>query len=408
VGETLYDEARVPRYVLPDALSFADGRPIDGPEAWRRRRAEILGLFEAHVYGRTPEGTGTPPSFEIFDDSPDALGGRAVRRQVRITVAASGRTLGMDLLLYLPAASGVGGRGPAPVLLGLNFGGNHTVAADPAIRLPASWVGGAGSGDAHRATDAGRGRGAWPVEAIVARGYGLATLYCGDVEPDHAGGFVDGVRGLVSPEGPGEADDAWGALGAWAWGLSRALDYLRTDAAVDGGRVAVMGHSRLGKAALWAGAQDGRFALVVSNNSGCGGAALFRREYGERVANINTAFPHWFCPAFRRYNDREADLPIDQHMLIALVAPRPVYVASAQDDRWADPKGEFLAALGADPVYRLLGCGGMDLREMPEPEHPTHGTIGYHIRPGGHGVTPYDWARFLDFADRHLGRPADG
>jgi len=396
--EINYDEAQVPPYELPDPLRFADGGEVHGPDGWRRRRAEILRLFESHVYGRAP--VLPQPTFEVVDEGAGALGGLAVRRQVRITVAASARAVGMDLLLYLPAAPGT----PAPVFLGLNFGGNHTVCADPAIRLPHSWVGGAGS-DEHRAKEADRGRAAdaWPVEALLARGYGLATLYCGDVEPDHAGGFADGVRGLLAPVaaggGPG---DAWGALGAWAWGLSRAMDYLEHDRQVDRRRVAVMGHSRLGKAALWAGAQDERFALVISNNSGCGGAALSRRQVGESVARINTSFPHWFCPAFKRYDDREADLPVDQHMLIALVARRPLYVASAEDDRWADPRGEFLGAQGADAAYRLLGTDGLAAREMPAPLRPVQSTIGYHLRPGGHGVTPYDWQRFMDFADRRL------
>jgi hypothetical protein len=387
---------------LPDPLTLANGDKVTDARTWQtKRRAEVLGLFRTHVYGRS---LGRPAniSFELTCQIRDALGGIATRKEVSVYFTGKKDGPKMDMLIYVPKNA----KKPAPAFLGLNLFGNHAVHSDPGITLSRQWMRESQGVVNHRATEASRGTDAsrWPVEKLVRRGYALATIYYGDIEPDFAEGWKLGVRGKLSFGGDQTvfAPDDWGAIGAWAWGLSRALDYLETDGDIDAKRVAVIGHSRLGKTALWAGAEDERFAIVISNDSGCGGAALSRRAFGETVERINNVFPHWFCGNFKKYNLKEADLPVDQHELIALAAPRPLYVASAEEDTWADPRGEFLSAKHAEPVYWLFGKKGLGVDDMPSVNQPVGDTLGYHIRTGKHDVTEYDWERYLNFADRHF------
>ena len=396
----LYDESKVRSYKLPDPLVCLDETKIKTAEDWiKYRRPEVKRLFEDFVYGRSPSNNGYL-KFEVIDELKDALNGKAIRKQVTIYLGNKTKSLGINLLIYSPVSHEVG----APCFLAMNFNGNHTVHSDPAILVSKTWVRNRNGIKNNQAREQDRGNAAprWAIDEIIDRGYAFATLYYGDVDPDYEDGYENGVHGLFSMNDSLKSNQYnWASIGAWAWGLSRCLDYLEKDVLVDAKRVAVMGHSRLGKASLWAGARDERFAMVISNNSGCGGAALSRRRFGETVERINTSFPHWFCEKFKQYNGNEDNCPIDQHMLVALCAPRPIYIASAEKDLWADPKGEFLAAINAEPVYRLFGYK-FGAKKMPRLNEPVHGHIGYHIRKGKHDVTSYDWKQYLDFADLHL------
>lgn len=392
------DERYVPRYILPDPLVDAAGQIVAGESEWERRRDEILRLFSEHVYGRTPQTPILSSRVESLSLDREVFQGKGLQRQIRLWFENRGVQLKIDVLLYYPLLVG----GQAPFVVGLNFNGNHAIQPDASIVLSDAWFPDEKDGyEGNRASDQSRGSESsrWPVEQILSRGYGLATVCYNDIDPDYDDGFTNGVHALFDRSG---SNAEWGAIGAWAWGLSRIMDYLDGDPEVDSNRVVVMGHSRLGKAALWAGAQDTRFGLVISNNSGCGGAALSRRKFGETVQAINQRFPHWFCKNFYRFNNHEENLPVDQHMLIALMAPRPVYIASAEKDLWADPQGEFLAGLHAAPVYRLLGVDGLAASNLPPLDEPILSHIGYHIRRGGHDVTEFDWDSFLNFADLHF------
>ena len=363
------DEAAIGPYTLPDPLAGPDGRPAASSADWAARcRPHQFGLLEAHVYGRR-----LPPVAVRVDGEPvrseAALdgGGRSVRLEARLLLGDGPRPPTVDVLVSLPKADA-----PVPLFLYLNFTGN----------------------DAERA-----------APAMLARGYGVATAHYEDLFPDRPEGR--GASALAALGRPVEGDlppDEPGAIATWAWGLSRILDWLVRLPEVDATRVIVVGHSRNGKAALWAGACDERFAMVVSNESGCGGAALERRNFGETTAHITSRFPHWFCPRYATYAGRAAEMPTDQHVLLAMAAPRPLYVASAADDHWADPRGEFLACVAAEPAWRLFGAEGLGTRDWPPADAPVgSGRIGYHVRSGEHALLEYDWQRFADFADRHLG-----
>lgn len=398
-NHVIYDESDVPEYQLPDLLTRFNGNKVKTAKDWvKKRRPEILREFTDEVYGKVP-GELKVSQVEQWEESDDAVGGLAIRKQLSLFFRKENHSLEVNVLMYLPK-----NKQKAPVFLAYNFTGNHAVYNDPNIRLTESWVENDPSvgiinnqvTEQSRATASNR----WPVDEIIKAGYGLVTVYYGDVDPDKDD-FSDGIQPFFYQGNQLKPRfNEWGSIAAWAWGLSRVMDYLETDPLVNTKEVAVLGHSRLGKTALWAGATDQRFAMVISNESGCGGAALSRRQYGETVRAINRTFPHWFCDNFKKYSDNEDALPVDQHMLLALVAPRPLYVASAEGDQWADPRGEFLSAKYASAAYQLFGLEGLPVKEMPLVDHPVAGTIGYHIRSGKHDLTEYDWEQYIRFADK--------
>ncbi|GAA3773048.1 acetylxylan esterase [Microbacterium kribbense] len=396
--------ARLPDLWGPDEVPHT-------PEAWSsHRRPQLLELFRDHVYGRTPEGGGVANIRRISRDAA-ALDGLAERTEWTVTLTGPLGTRHVSLLLYVPREATASD--PAPVFVGLNFNGNHSVSADAAIALSQAPM----PEIAERGTDERR----WPLSMILERGYAIATMHYCELEADLPGHASGGVRGLFHGEAELERPDSrsWGAIGAWAWGLSRILDVLETMPTVDAAAAIAHGHSRLGKAALWAAAQDQRFAAVVSNESGCAGASLFRHSAGETIAMITDAFPHWFAGGFRQFATDVDQLPVDQHLLLAAIAPRPVHVASATLDFHADPRGEYLSTLHASPIFSLFGGSGTLLTQLhvpgtdvlpcvvanlhePAVGRRVGGRLSYHLRFGEHDVIADDWSHFLDFADENV------
>ena len=384
--EANYEEAKVGNFVLPDMLTMLDGQQVTNKKQWEDvRRQEILKLFQDNEYGIMPEAN-IETSYRIVEEGEDALGGKAIRRQMEITFSGNGQTRQLLVLLYMPK-----GVKKCPVFVSPNFQGNATTTTDPAV-IESKYS------TNERAHQTSR----WSYERIIDSGYAVATFHYYDIYFDSDNKLSETIYPLFGFNTNADLQDNTGkAIAAWAWGCSRVLDYLLTLDNIDEQRTIILGHSRLGKAALWCGAQDQRFAMVISNDSGCSGAALSRRNYGETVATINKSFPWWFCNKYQSYNQDVSSLPMDQHELLALVAPRLVYVASAQEDQWADPRGEFLSLQEASKVYALYGLDTLEGSAFPAVNEPlSKGNCGYHIRTGIHDVTDYDWQCYIEFANR--------
>jgi hypothetical protein len=374
------------------------GQRVASKEQWvQERRPELKTLLQHYMYGYAPP----PPAkmeFKVERVDPKALGGKATLKEVTVLLAgADGPKI--HVLVVVPNKR----TGPAPVFVGMNFHGNHTVLADPKIPLPTAWVPKRPGVKDNKATDASRGTevDVWAIEQTIDRGYAVATFYCGDVDPDRPD-QREGVQRFFGPKQAGEHD--WGTIMAWAWGISRVIDYLVTDPDLDARRIIVVGHSRLGKTALLAGAFDERVAVIIPLQAGMGGSAPSRGTVGESIKRINTSFPHWFNGAYKRFNDQPEKLPFDQNALVALCAPRPVLFSNAVEDTWANPDGQFEVLLAADPVYRFLGVEGLAVKKSPPPGRLVDSRLGYYIRAGKHSMTREDWRVFCEFADRHLAK----
>ena len=392
---TNYDETKIPGYALPDILKAVNGSKIKTAKQWEANRPALLDLFAENIYGKTPN-LQLKQHFVVTNTKNDALNGKAIQKQISIIFDDYPQLSPINILLYIPKNVK-----NAPVFVGLNFEGNHSLTTDLDVPITKNWMNDFKKDTTliknNQALEASRGKATvetWPFEKIIDAGFAVATAFHGDIEPDHADGWKTSLRGVIG----NREQNTWSAMGAWAWGLSRMLDYLQSDKQLNGKKAIVIGHSRFGKASFWAAAQDTRFAAYISNESGEGGAALLKRFYGETVEIINNHFPHWFCEKFKSFNANTNALPIDQHQLVGLIAPRPIYISSAEGDQWSDPTGEFLSLKYSEPVYAFYGKKVFDNSIRPEVNTPIGTYNRYHYRTGKHHMNAYDWEQYLKFA----------
>ncbi|MCU7549613.1 S9 family peptidase [Chitinophagaceae bacterium LB-8] len=393
-----YNEDSVGNYTLPDVLTLQNGNKVTDTKTWNeKRRPELIKLFEEQQFGKMPSRP-AEMTFNVFDKGTPAFNGKAIRKQVTVYFTKDTTQHKMDLLIYLPANANK----PAPLLLVINFAANSNAVDDPGVKQGYIW-----SREGQKIPAAqGRSMGKLDVASFVAEGIGIATVYYGDIEPDFKGGIQFGIRGhYLKPGTTQPAPDEWGAISAWSWGLSRAMDYFETDKQIDAKRVALQGTSRLGKTVLWTGAHDPRYKLVIASCSGEGGAALSRRNYGENIAHMTdtSRYYYQFAPNRHNYATDFNSAPVDAHMLVALMAPRPLLLQTGDTDYWSDPKGEFLAAVAAEPVYKLFGKKGPGTDVMPKAGEQTMlNTLGYYMHAGGHGTIPSDWPVYIAYLKKYL------
>jgi hypothetical protein len=395
-----YDEAKVGNYTLPDVLTLKNGKKVTGQKTWlNQRRPEIVKLFEEFQYGKMPPKP-AKLNANVFDKGTPVFDGKAIRKQITVYLTSDTSDHKMDILVYLPAKA----TKPVPLLLLLSFSPNSSMAgSDPGVKR------GVVTGRDGKKTPApARGMGSMAIEKFTSAGYGIATIYYGDIEPDFPGGYKYGIRGTYLKPGQAQpAADEWGAISAWAWGLSRAMDYLETDKQIDASRVALQGISRIGKTVLWAGAHDTRFKMVIASCGGEGGAAISRRNFGENIKHMtdSTRYFYQFATNWHNYSDDFSASPVDAHMLVSLMAPRNLLLQTGDSDYWSDPKGELLAAVAANPVYKLFGKETAPLpTELPAGGDETYAyhTLGYFMHHGGHGAIASDWDVYLKYMQKYL------
>ncbi|MEN2281631.1 acetylxylan esterase [Algoriphagus sp. SE2] len=394
-----YDENAIPPYTLPDLFTLKNGQKVTDAETWfNEKRPELLKAVAELQYGKTPPA---PKSikYDIYEKKGEAFNGKAIRKQVRIYLTENSKPHPMDLLIYLPKNSS----NKTPIFFTISFTANSQTVDDPEVRIGEIWN---REGQKVKADQPSRFR-PTNAEQFIDEGYGFATVYYGDIDPDFKEGFEHGIRKeFLKPGETKPKDDEWGTISAWSWGLSRAMDYFEKDDQIDEDRIALMGVSRLGKTVLWTGIRDTRFKMIIASCSGEGGAALARRDYGENIKHMSDSsrYGYQFAPNYHAYSTHVEDFPFDAHALVAMIAPRPLLLQTGNTDYWSDPKGEFLATQEAKKVYELFGEEGPQSNEMPLPGDTSliENKLGYYMHEGGHGTIPSDYPVFIRFMNKFL------